>query len=329
MLELNCFKCYTISMHALCANGTQFMLKNSLVALLAVAGGLAGQSAMAAPAAAATHATCDAPVITVASAASKAAHFSVECQLPNFLTVTPQVVFKGEVPAAGKAPYQLKASYTVDVRSDNARKLAVLPREDQEALGRLVSATDSIAVLGAQFAQQTAWDPAGVISIEDSPGKWRVYSLQADATTDRADSGAAAEVSLGVVNAGVADTPFKQGRAVVNVELGETVSRFAGKTAEDLPSVKLAMGLREGSLEVLEGASRVINQEALQNAILRLDRAPKDMARAWAVAARAKILGLDNEARYAEQKVAAHSPQLLSEFQENLKRIKPFNAKQN
>ena len=51
-------------------------------------------------------------------------------------------------------------------------------------------------------------------------------------------------------------------------------------------------------------------------------------ARAWALASVAQFLGLDDEVRYAEQRVAAHSPQLLEEFRQNVERIKPYTLTQ-
>ena len=300
------------------------MFKKTLIALLAIAGGASSISAMAA----ASNASCVPPVtkiMIVETSEEFESHFTVDCQVMEFLTVTPQVKFTGALIAPGTAPYLVKARYTIDVRDAHARKLDTLPRADQEISGNITSATDSVAGLGGQFAAQTVWDTAGVLSVEESKDHWRVFSLQGSETKDRVDGGASLLVEVGVVDAGMAHTAFKNGRATVKVDLGEKVSRFAEKSVEDQPSITAAMGLRAGKLELLQGATRVANHESVQNALLRLDRAPQDMARAWNLAARAQILGLNAEVRYAERKVAANNPQLFEEFQQNVRRIQPFN----
>lgn len=296
------------------------MLKKTLIALLAVAGSAASLSAMAT----ASNASCLPPVIKIAPSEKTVSDYAVDCQVSAFLTVTPHIKFTGSLTAAGTAPYSVKARYTIDVRDNHARQLDKLPRADQEISGNLTSATDSIAGLGGQFAVQTVWDTAGVLSVEESKGNWRVFSLQGKETKDRVDAGASLLVEVGVLSAGTAHTAFKNGRATVTVDLGEKVSRFAEKSVEGQPAITAALGLREGKLELLQGATRVANHEAVQNALLRLDREPKEMSRAWDLAARAQILGLDDEVRYAEQKVAANNPQLLEEFQQNVRKIKPY-----
>lgn len=297
-----------------------FYKTKTLAAVLATLCAVAAVPAQAAPAG---KATCEPTAIKVSSSSKDVSQYSVTCKVGSFLGVTPQVEFTGTIPAGVKAPYPVKAHYTVDVRDNHTRKLGKLHRQDQAVSSTLTSATDSIAGLGAQFAHQMAWDPSGVLSVEEAKGKWRVFSLQGAKTTDRAD-GTAGLVELGVLDAGLADTAFENGRAIAKIVLDDKLSRFAAKAVEDVPDIQAALGLKEGKLVMLEGATRVVNHEDVQNALLRLDRAPADMSRAWALAARAQLLGLSDEVRYAEQKVATHNPQLLSEFQEHVQRLAPF-----
>lgn len=309
------------------------MLKQSLLALLAVAGGAASFSAVAAS----DNARCSPPAIK-ASPAKNSSQFHVNCETGSFMSVKPTVTFTGTVGApsnyaaedgvdviAGKSNYNVMAKYIIDVRDDHSRKLGTQPRADQELSGHLKATTQSLAGLGGQFSLQTVWDDAGVLSVEERDGKWRVYSLQGSEVTDRV-SASAKLVEVGIMDAGVADTAFTGGRATLNVDLGDKVSRFAAKEVEDKPTVTVALGLVEGKLAALEGATVVANHEEVQNALLRLDRGPKDMSRAWGLAARAQMLGLGDEVAYAEKKVAAHNPQLLEEFQKDVRRILPFKG---
>lgn len=285
------------------------MLKKSLVALAAVLGGAAAMPALAAPAL-----KCEPPVIQVASHNDNGvAQYTIQCEGAGALTITPAVSFSGEVFANGTPPYEVKASYVVDVRTPHEKKVGQDARDDQVARGVMHASTVSVAALPTQFASQTEWDAkSGTISIEEKPGVWRAFAV-----IPVADAGAS------LSDAGVASTPVKNGRAVSKVELGKKFSRFAGKGA-DLPVVGAELGLRDGKFEVLVGETRAAAQKQVQDALLKLDKKPKDVTRAWGLAAVAQFLGLEDEVRYAEQKVAAHNPQLLDEFQQNVERIKPY-----
>lgn len=285
------------------------MLKKSLVALAAVLGGAAAMPALAANAL-----KCEPPVVQVAAGSDKgAAQYTIQCEGAGALTVTPSVSFAGEVFAHGTPPYDVKATYSIDVRDAHAKKVGLDARDDQIADGVLYASAVSIAALPSQFAAQTEWDAkSGTISIEEKPGVWRAFVIEhvADAGQTLSD-------------AGVASVPVKNGRAVSKVVLGKDYSRFAGKGA-DQPVLTAQLGLRDGKFEVLVGESRAASQKAVQDALLKLDKKPSDIARAWALASVAQFLGLEDEVRYAEQKVAAHNPQLLDEFQHGVKRIKAY-----
>lgn len=285
------------------------MLKKSLVALAAVLGGAAAMPAMAANAL-----KCEPPVIQVpVDADSGTSQYTVQCIGASGLTVTPSVSFAGEMFANGTPPYEVKASYIIDVRGKLAKEVGKEAREDQVATGTLHAATVSVSSLPSQFAAQTEWDAkSGTMSIEEKPGVWRAYVI-----SQVADAGQS------LSDAGVASEPVKDGRSVSKVVLGKKYSRFAGKGADE-PVVTAQLGLRDGKFEVLVGESRAASQKAIEGALLKLDKKPGDVTRAWALASIAQFLGMDDEVRYAEQRVAAHSPQLLEEFQQNVERIKPY-----
>lgn len=282
------------------------MLKHSLVALTAA---ILGASALAAPAF-----KCEPPVIQVADVKdATVAQYSIDCVGDSKLALTPSVMFSGEVHAHGTPPYVVKATYHIDTRSLYDQKLNMTGREDQLVSGTILTSTVSIAALPTQFAAKTDWDAmSGALSVEEQPGLWRIYGTVLD--------GAA---GASITDAGVASTPLKDGRTSTKVVFGPELSRFAGKGV-DLSVINAKLGLRDGKLELLMGETRVANQPAMQGALLQLDKRPKDMPRAWALASRAKFLGLEDEVRYAEQKVAAHNPQLLEAFQTGLARIQPF-----
>lgn len=287
------------------------MLKNMLVAVATVCGGLAAMPAMAAPAI-----KCDPAVIQVSESNAKVAQYTVQCSADG-ATIAPSVTFTGEVPVLATPPYPVTATYRIDSRSAHAVKTGQEPFADQIKEGRLVSSTISVAALPSQFSGQTEWDASSnVMSIQERPGVWRVYSVsQLDISGDT------------IVEAGVASTPFKDGKAVVHLNLGKEFSRFAAKGASE-PVLKAQLGLRDGKLEVLVGETRAHAEPALKNALLQLDKRPKDVTRAWTLAALAQFLGLEDEVRYAEQKVAAHNPQLLAEFHQGVERIKPYTLSQ-
>lgn len=283
------------------------MFKKSLVAVAAL---LCGSAALPSFAAALK---CEPPVIQVAQEGDRGtAQYSIACQVIDKTVVAPTVTFAGDINAHGTAPYLVKATYLIDLRTEQDIKLGVDAREDQLAAGQLVTSTLSVAALPSQFAAQSEWDPIGsTLSVEEIPGQWRAFSFLLG------QSGGA------LVESGVASTPVKNARATAKLVFGKEVSRFAGAGA-DQAVVDAALGLNNGKLELLVGDSRVAASKAVQSALLQLDKRPKDISRAWALAARAKFLGLDDEVRYATQKVAAHNPQLLEEFQIGLARIKPY-----
>lgn len=283
------------------------MFKQTLAAAAAI---LCGSAALPSFAAALK---CEPPVIQVAQEADRGvAQYSIACQVIDKTVMAPTVSFAGDIKAHGTAPYLVKASYLIDLRSEQDVKLGVEAREDQVAAGQLVTSTLSVAALPTQFAAQTEWDPIGSsFSVEEVPGQWRSFAFVLNA------SGGS------LVESGVSSTPVKNGRATARLAFGKEFSRFAGAGA-DQAVVDAVLGLNAGKLELLVGDSRVATSKSVQSALLQLDKRPNDISRAWALAARAKFLGLDDEVRYAVQKVAAHNPQLLEEFQLGLSRIKPY-----
>jgi hypothetical protein len=287
------------------------MFKKSLVAVIAAIGSLAAVSASAAESL-----TCEPPVINAPSATGEAADYSIHCSGPAHRSISPDVTFQGAVLAQGTAPYRADLSYVIDIRSDTSRELRTTPREDQLSTGELEASTLSVAALPAQLATSTTWDAdSGTLSIEDKPGRWHIYSLQVF------DNGDESEQTL--TDAGYASQPITEGHATVAVVFDKKFSRFAGRI-DTFPVVNAQLGLRDGKLEMLVGDTRVGAEQTIQGAIMQLDRKPKDITRAWALASRAQFLGLDDEVHYAEQKVAAFNPQLLEEFQADVERIQPY-----
>lgn len=282
-------------------------MKKTLVSMLAVLSGLA-----ALPASAHTL-ECAPPVLQVPSGGGTA-HYTISCVGVGYRTLTPMLSFSGEMYANGTPPYRVTPSYSIDIRNLAERKLNDEPRVDQVLTGSLQASTVSLAALPTELSNRIAWDSkAGAMSVEEKPGRWHVYTIRLGAEVGEAS----------LVDAGFSSVPVKDGRASVKLVFDKGYSRFAGK-GDTLPVVSAEVGLQEGKLELLVGESRVASQAGVQGALLMLDRKPKDIARAWALASRAKFLGLENEVRYAEQKVAAHNPQLLEEFQRGLSRIQPY-----
>lgn len=288
------------------------MLKKSLVAMAAVLGGAAAMPALAAPAL-----KCEPPVVQVQALGDNGvAQYLVQCEGASSLTVTPSVSFAGEIFANGTPPYEVKATYNIDARGPHAKKIAQEPREDQVAQGVIRASTVSVASLPSQFASQTDWDAkSSTLSLEEKPGVWRAFVVET-----------LSDAGQSLSDAGVASAPVKNGRTFSKLVLGKDYSRFAGKGA-DQPVVTAQLGLRDGKFEVLLGESRAAGQKAVHDALLKLDKKPSDVTRAWALAAIAQFLGLDDEVRYAMQKVAAHNPQLLDEFHQNVQRIQPYTLK--
>lgn len=282
------------------------MLKNLLVAVAAVTGGLAATSAMATPAF-----KC-APTVLQVPSDGASAQFTVDCKATG-ATVAPSVTFAGELPTTGTPPYVVTASYKVDSRSDHAQRLNSDAHADQVFSGKLLASTTSLAALPSEVAERIQWDADhSALSIEDLPGVWSIFSV------DRLDISGDT-----LAFAGQASTPFVAGKAFTVLDLGKQFSRFAGQ-GPDQAKIKAQLGLRAGKLEVLVGETRTSAQDAIKNAVIRLDKRPTDVARAWQLGAQAKFLGLEDEVQYAVKKVAAHNPQLVAEFEMGLARITPY-----
>jgi len=304
-------------------------MKHSLL-LLAMLGSLS------APAFASDALKCQPAELKVSALTQSAkTGYKVVCNLPLAGSAAPVLTFEGDLPAGSTPSHIIKASFTIDGRDASARHLGKEPREDQVQTGTLRSASESLAALPMQFDSQTVWDEkTKSVSIEVRPGTWRVYTFLARQDPALAQALAPGEtlvteveVDTSVSYAGEASAPLKAGRTVLKLVLDSEYSRFAGKKA-DTPIVSAEMGLRDGKLEFLLGESRVTNQKAVLAALHALDKKPANVMLAWSLASRAKVLGLTDEVSYAEQKVAAHNPHLLREFQDSLSRIKPYVAAQ-
>lgn len=283
------------------------MKKSFVLALAALVGG-------ALPLAASAHTLECAPPVLQVPAGGGVSHYAITCAGIGYRTLTPQISFSGELYANGTAPYHVAPSYTIDIRNLVERKVGSDPRVDQVASGVIQASTASLAALPTELSNRVAWDSkSGALSVEEKPGRWHVYSLSLG---DAAGDGS-------LVDAGFSSVPFKDGHATVTLSFDKHYSRFAGK-GNTSAGVKAELGLQDGQLKLLVGESRVASQAGVQGALLLLDKKPKDVSRAWNLAARAKFLGLEDEVRYAEQKVAAHNPQLLEEFQQGLARIQPY-----
>lgn len=282
-------------------------MKKTLVSMLAVLSGLAALPASA-------HTLECAPPVLQVPAGGGTAHYNINCVGVGYRTLTPMLNFAGEMYANGTPPYRVSPTYTIDIRNLAERKLNDELRVDQVMSGTLQASTVSLASLPTELSNRISWDSkSGAMSVEEKPGRWHVFTIRLGEE--------AGEASL--VDAGFSSVPVKDGRASVKLVFDKNYSRFAGK-GDTLPVINAEVGLQDGKLELLVGESRVASQAGVQGALLMLDRKPKDIARAWALASRAKFLGLQSEVRYAEQKVAAHNPQLLEEFQRGLARIQPY-----
>ena len=289
-------------------------LKTLLLALLAASSvsppAFAGSPTMA----------CSPPVLQVPSDPAAPVGYTVICTGAGHAELAPVVTFAGELTpgaSAGIGPYKIKATYTIDTRTEYAQHVNQMPHLDQFMTGQLSSSAISSAALPAQLAAQTVWDStSGTLSVEAEAGVWHIYSTDfADMTSDVPS----------VHDAGLASAPVVNGETTYSQVLGTKYSRFAGTVASSAPVVKAFLRLRDGKLELMTGETQANNQAAVQGALLALDRKPGDLARAWALAARAQYLGLDDEVRYAERKVGVTHPELLEEFQLTVQRIKPFS----
>lgn len=285
------------------------MKQKLLWALAALAGGIATPVLAQSPGEG-NALKCLPPVIQVADAKAATAQFTVNCAGTDTL-VTPVVTFAGEVPAAAQPPYALRMSYTVDTQGTHGRAVGA-DTAGQRASGEFGLKTGSVAQLPAQLSSITRWDPiSSTLSLQEQEGVWRVFAVLNGLPDGE------------LVEAGVASAAVANARTYSRVHFGSDVSRFAPSKDASV-EVKAVLGLREGKFEVLIGETVGQEKAAVQKALAHLDKKPKDMTRAWNLAARAQFLGLDDEVRYAEQKVAAHNPQLLDEFQHNVRRIEAF-----
>lgn len=287
------------------------MLKKLLVAVAAVTGGLAATSAMAAPTF-----KCAPTVLQVPGSGSNA-QFMIDCSAAGESAFAPTVTVAGELPTTGTPPYLVTASYKVDSRSGHAQRVSTEAAADQVFSGKLLASTTSLASLPTEIAERIQWDAGhSILSIEDLPGVWSIFSVsRLDLTGDT------------IAYAGQSSTPFANGTAVTLLELGKQFSRFAGKGA-DQAVIKARLAIRNGKIEVLVGETRGDAQDAIKNALIKLDKRPKDIARAWQLGAQAKFLGLEDEVQYAVNKVAAHNPQLVAEFEMGIARITPYTLLQ-
>jgi hypothetical protein len=260
---------------------------------------------------------CQPPVLQTPSD-SETTMYSVDCTGPEHASISPSLHFEGEMPAVATPPYHLKPSYLIDIRSDADRETDGETREDQLVTGQIDTSVVSLAMLPTELAMRTHWDAqSGTLSVEETAGRWHAFGLRIE------DDGETSEQSL--TDAGYSSAPVVDGRSKVTMVFDKAYSRFAGH-GNATPVTQADLSLRDGKLEVLVGDSRADNEQGLQGALLELDRKPQDITRAWALASRARFLGLDDEVRYAEQKVAAHSPQLLQEFQRDVNRIEPYSV---
>lgn len=293
-------------------------MKKHTIALVAAFMGLAANSAVHAKASPSLNdpaLRCEPPVIQVAdNPADTRALFTIDCKGASAFTIVPRVTFSGQVSTAGSAPYLIDASYLIDVRSEHERALGVFGQEQQTITGGIRTSTESVALLPGQFAKQVHWDNQfNVLSIEEKPGQWRAYHV----------NHLALEADSVLTDAGKASAPVKGGMSVSKIVFDQSVSRFAAKEG-GAPTLDAKVGMRDGKLEVLVSKTKEGAKEMIQEALASLDRKGADMARAWALAAPAQFLGLEDEVRYAERKVAAHNPHLLEEFQYAVHKILPF-----
>ena len=264
-------------------------------------------------------------------------HFSVQCYVQNSDKNGGPVslVFKGNMPSFGGAPYSVQASYHLQLVQDNIDLLAakrgsgLKPAEGLEGL--IESTVSSVAALPTHLQQQMRWDAkTAVLSIQERPGIWQILQLKSNSvkTKDSLSEGEspvnAGEWAAGAwSSAGYAHQPVEAGKTSTRILLDDSISRFSAATGQ-APSVLMVQGLRDGKLENLLGSTRVQNQEVLRDAIILLDRQPKDITRAWAVSSIAQFLGLPGEMHYAIHKVAANNPNLLKDFIADVSKIESY-----
>lgn len=283
------------------------------VAFFAALGAHAAQDVMEKPVHRARTMVCEPPVLTVADAdvGRKESRFDVFCA-GVLDSLAPSVRFTGTLTMRGRPPYPINSSYVIDARSLASSKLDKEVRADQVLQGELSTSAVSAAALSSQFSAITAWDAAGnLMSIQEAAGSWRVFHVSAPD----------AEGEVAVTESGVASEAALNGKAIARQTLE---SRFAGKGIS-APVIVADLIVRDGKLVVDVGQTRVRNAAQIQGALLSLDRSPKDISRAWALASRAQYLSLTDEVLYAAQRVAAYNPDMLEEFQREVAKIRPYS----
>lgn len=259
---------------------------------------------------------CSPPLLQVpADPHNGVTQYRVSCEGALSTEIAPKISYTGDLMAQGTPPYDVKATYRVDVQSAHGKTVHSTPGVDQVATGSLVASTESAAYLPAQFASQTTWDAAsGTLSIEDSAGKWHLYSVGYRRFS----------TEPWIQSAGMASTPFWDGRASLLVDLGASYSGFASKDPRIASVARVVLVMRAGQLEVQQGDTLAANLVHVQESVAQLDQRPRDIRRAWALASLARYLALDAELHYAVQKVAAFHPASLADFQVSVARIEPY-----
>lgn len=235
--------------------------------------------------------------------------YIVQCGSAAANVATPRIQFSGDFHAQAGAPYKIAADYTLTIQPPGDERVGRAPHAGQVYHGALAARVVSPATLPAQLAAQMHWDAEHqALSIEERPGRWHVF-LQDQA-------------GLLLIDAGFASEPVRAGKARLKIDLGAASSRFAGKAPV---TIAAQLQVRGDALALMLGETQAEGQADVQQALLSLDKAPKDLSRAWALAARAQYLGLDAEVQYAIKKVAAHHPHQLLEFQKAVDGIAPFS----
>ena len=269
-------------------------------------------------------------------------HFSVQCFVQNSAQNGGpiSILYKGTMPVFGSTPYGVDANYHVQLVQDNLDLLALRKGAEitpGEGLGGVSqSVVPSVAALPTHFQQQMHWDSGTkALSIQAYPGIWHIMQLQESGHTSTLASGtaglapnesivsAADTAQMSLISAGYANKALDQGKTLTKVTFDDSISRFSAAKHQAVV-VQLVQGLRDGKVENLLGSTRAQNQELLRESLILLDRQPKDITRAWAVASVSQFLGQQGEKYYAIQKVAANNPHLLADFENDVAKIRAF-----
>jgi len=245
--------------------------------------------------------------------------YTVRCVSADDGALAPTLVFSGDLRLKGGAPYPVHATYQVDARPAYAKALD-LPNLNTTFAGALASDVNSVKGLSALFEGKAHWDPtSATLSVEERAGLWRAVSVRFDAASG----------DPYVLEAGMATAPVVDGQSKADLIFSRAYSRFAAKTHDRMPRVTARLSVRDGKLGLDIEATRVLNADALTDRVTHLDANPAEISRAWAVAAMAQFMGLEEEVRYATQQVAAHNPHLLDEFHANVQAIAPYVLPKN